>query len=56
MKDIIAQVSGIDRFMPRFDIAVIDLTKLNFGDLKGEPPTWATLESLKRASKPGSVM
>ncbi len=50
MQDIVASVPGLKRFIPQFDIAVIDLTQIDFADLKGEPLTRATLEALKRAS------
>ena len=50
MQDIVVAVPGLERFVPRFDIDVIDLTKLDRSDLKGEPLTCATLEALKRAS------
>jgi hypothetical protein len=50
MKDIVASVPGLERFVPDFEIVIIDLTTLHIEDLRGEPLTCATLETLKRAS------
>jgi hypothetical protein len=47
LKEIVTLVKGFERFIPDFEVLIIDLSLIQPQDLKGLPVTRATLEALK---------
>ena len=49
MQEIVTRVPGLEEYIPKFKVWMIDLAKLDLTQIKGKPSTRAALEALKRA-------
>ena len=49
MQEIVTKVPGLEDYIPKFKVWMIDLSKIALTQIKGKPTTRAALEALKRA-------